>query len=286
MIIGNRGNHSHSLETRKKISASIKKKWEDEEYRNKISSISPSEDVRERISQTLKTKWQDPEFRERMLASSFPRTDKWRESIAVKIRAKWEEEGYRSAVTAGIRRSLGNATRTSTRPRRRSTTQIYRSAEEKRALKEAKEEARRARREKEKAKRAMIKAAKKEKMGSIGEIKDTSIKDLLGGQLWFEEKMRRRRESDGLIDDDELERQLLEEWSSESTFKLDALMKGDTDAGEEKRENGECDEDEAYVEDDIYDGFDVNELDIIEVYDADGNLVATYDSEEYERLKS
>ena len=283
---GTRINRTHSLETREKISASIKAKWQEEEYRNKICSISPTQEVRERISKTLKDKWQDPEFRNRMLASSFPRTDEWREAISLKIRAKWEEEGYRVAVTNGIRRSVKNGNRTSTSRRSaRSSRKVYRTPEEKAAIKAMRDEQRKQRREKEKAERAIIKAAKIEKLG--GDVnKDSSIKELLGGQLWFEEKMKRRKDSDTLIDDDELERILLEEWDNEKLANLHEAIKAQGDH-EEEMNDGDDDEGDSYDDDyDVDYEYEEEELDVIEVYDEDGNLVATYDSSEYDKLKN
>ena len=276
---GTKISRTHSMETREKISASIKAKWQDEEYRKKICSSSPSEEVRARISKTLKDKWQDPDFRSRMMASSFPRTDQWREAIAVKIRAKWEEEGYRVAVTNGIRRSIKNGNRTSTTKRNTTRSRkVYKTAEEKAAIKAMKDELRRQRREKEKMKKAIIKAAKLEKLrGSVNE--DMSIKELIGGQLWFEEKMKRRKDSDSFIDDDELERILQEEWDEEKIENLTGSMK--------LNEENDDDDDE-YDENFDIDYNDYNEeeeLDVIEVYDEEGNLIATYDTDEYDRLK-
>ena len=274
---GTKINRTHSAETREKISASIKAKWQDEEYRSKICSVSPSEEVRARISKTLKEKWQDPEFRSRMMASSFPRTDEWREAISVKIRAKWEEEGYRVAVTNGIRRSVMNGNRTAT-SRRRTTRKHYQTPEEKAAIKAMKDKKRRQRREKDRAKKAIINSAKIEKLGGT-KGKDSSIKDLLGGQLWFEEKMKRRKDSDALIDDDELERLLLEEWDNDKLANLSDAIKA------QEEENDVEDDLDDFIEDYDYDDFEEEELDVIEVYDQDGNLVATYDSTEYEKLK-
>ena len=109
--------------------------------------------------------------------------------------------------------------------------------------------------------------------------KDSSIKDLLGGQLWFEEKMKRRKDSDALIDDDELERLLLEEWDNDKLANLSDAIKA------QEEENDVEDDLDDFIEDYDYDDFEEEELDVIEVYDQDGNLVATYDSTEYEKLK-
>lgn len=96
-----RGNRSHSPATRALISAAITTKWQDAEYRKKISSP-PSDSVKARISATLKARWEDPLFREKMLTRSFERTDEWRALVSDKIRLKWSDPEYRSAVAIGI----------------------------------------------------------------------------------------------------------------------------------------------------------------------------------------
>ena len=54
-----------------------------------------------RISATLKAKWEDPDFREKMLTRSFTRTDEWRALVSDRIRAKWSDPEYRAAVAVG-----------------------------------------------------------------------------------------------------------------------------------------------------------------------------------------
>ena len=54
-----------------------------------------------RISATLKARWEDPEFREKMLTRSFERTDEWRALVSDRIRAKWSDPEYRAAVAVG-----------------------------------------------------------------------------------------------------------------------------------------------------------------------------------------
>ena len=98
--INARGNRNHSESTRAKISEAIKVKWQDEKYRSKIS-ISPSPEVRARISATLKAKWELPEFREKMMSSLSSRSDEWKMMISEKIMEKWNDPAYRQAVEEG-----------------------------------------------------------------------------------------------------------------------------------------------------------------------------------------
>jgi len=47
-------------------------------YMQKLYKYKSTSEVRARISATLKAKWNDPQFRERMMSSTFNRTDEWR----------------------------------------------------------------------------------------------------------------------------------------------------------------------------------------------------------------
>jgi hypothetical protein len=277
-------NRSHSPETKARISEAIKLKWQDKEYRAKIIT-SPSEEVRARISATLKLKWENPEFRQRMMNMSFERTDEWRNAISIKIRAKWMDESYRNAVTSAIRDSFrGNKTLGSSgRFRRQKNTYSY---EEKMEIEQKHEELKKMRREREKQKRDIIKAAK---VAKKGHKKDASIKELLGGQLWFEEKLKRRKDGLGVLDDAKLEEQLLQEWTKEDFASEDKeIVDSDLDdfdilaADDENSEKilNKASDYISYADQD-------NEFssDIIEVYDETGELVATYDAEEYAKLK-
>ena len=101
---GCHGKRNHSDETKARISDAIKLKWQDQDYRSKISSP-PTPEVRARISATLKAKWEDPGFRNRMMTSISARSDSWRVLISEKIRKKWEDPSYRQAVENGIKNS-------------------------------------------------------------------------------------------------------------------------------------------------------------------------------------
>ena len=98
------GKRNHSAITKARISDAIKLKWQDQGYRSKIS-VAPSPEVRARISATLKAKWEDPGFRNRMMSSISSRSDTWRVLISEKIRKKWEDPSYRQAVEDGIKNS-------------------------------------------------------------------------------------------------------------------------------------------------------------------------------------
>jgi hypothetical protein len=68
-------------------------------------------EIRAKISASLKARWQDEEFRERMKNNTFQRTDEWRQLLSDKIRLKWNEPDYRVAVSSGLKASFNNRTR-------------------------------------------------------------------------------------------------------------------------------------------------------------------------------
>lgn len=105
----------HSEETKQKIRESLKRKWaEDSEYRelmtNKtVASGTLGGSVRKRIAETLKKKWEDPEFRASMMekfkkrkTSSGSRGQAHREKISAAMKKKWMDEEYRKRATDGM----------------------------------------------------------------------------------------------------------------------------------------------------------------------------------------
>ncbi|KAL9179293.1 hypothetical protein ACHAXT_008583 [Thalassiosira profunda] len=105
----------HSEETKQKIRESLKRKWaEDTEYRelmtNKtVASGNVGSSVRKRISETLKKKWEDPDFRATMMekfanrkVSSGSRHDSHRKRISDAMKKKWMDEEYRKRATEGM----------------------------------------------------------------------------------------------------------------------------------------------------------------------------------------
>lgn len=106
----------HTEETKAKIRASLKEKWaNDTEYRelmtNKtVASGQVGKSVRKRISESLKKRWEDPEFRAHMMEKfanrksqqGDKRDESHRRKISVAMKRKWADEEYRKRATAGM----------------------------------------------------------------------------------------------------------------------------------------------------------------------------------------
>ena len=106
----------HTEETKAKIRASLKAKWaNDTEYRelmtNKtVASGQVGKSVRKRISESLKKRWEDPEFRAQMMEKfanrksqqGDKRDESHRRKISVAMKRKWADEEYRKRATAGM----------------------------------------------------------------------------------------------------------------------------------------------------------------------------------------
>lgn len=205
--LANRGNRSHSDETKAKISAAIKAKWEDKEYRAKVNTSShrPSQDVRNRISQTLKKKWQDPEFRQKMLKNSHERNDEWKHKVSDKIRELWKDPGYRNNVQQGIMASSSNRTIRPAGAKRP-------KAKRKPSVKKAKGGSAEALKTRKQIRTLCFGTLQHLTISSTADIVAGDLRWLVGSELWFEEKMRRRAHDETpLISDDELGAVLLGE---------------------------------------------------------------------------
>lgn len=75
----------------------------------KINAKSDSVSARQKISSTLKEKWKDPEFREKMLksmkgrkSSSNATSAKSREKISLAMKKKWQDAEYRKKTMKGM----------------------------------------------------------------------------------------------------------------------------------------------------------------------------------------
>lgn len=75
----------------------------------KINAKSDSVSARQKISNTLKEKWKDPEFREKMLksmkgrkSSSNATSAKSREKISLAMKKKWQDAEYRKKAMKGM----------------------------------------------------------------------------------------------------------------------------------------------------------------------------------------
>lgn len=283
--------NGHSEETKARISAAIKEKWKDHDYRSRLEGTERSPEVRERISNSLKARWQDPEFREQMMESAGTRTDEWREAISKAVRKRYEEDpSYRIRVSSGIKTAI-NKRSSNSKPRKRSSGSSRDSKPRKLGVEEAKQrkkDAKEQRKQKEKQRAKKLSEAvqtfqhkKKEQAASATagsrntNGKSITLKDLLGGEMWFEEKLRRTRDGDPFLDDASLEQQLGQEWGGEARD-VDGLLMDEED-------DLDNDEDVELHDWDLYEQQEIE--DVIEVYDENGNLVASYSAEEYDRLR-
>lgn len=187
-----KGNRNHSDATREKISKAIKEKWLDNDYRS-IERKPPTEEVRARISSSLKARWEEPAFREKMKNSSYTRSDEWRAVVSQKVREKWKDPAYKAAVTSALRKHFDaarislNGTTWTASPRRRASSVREKLTEEE-AL-QRREGARRKAADSRKAKEMKKEALKAAKKAVRSKDHSADLKTLLGGELWFEEKV-------------------------------------------------------------------------------------------------
>lgn len=112
----------HTEETKAKIRESLKRKWaEDTEYRehmtNKtVASGNIDNSIRKRISESLKKRWEEPEFRANMMekfknrkTGSGSKDDSHRKKISAAMKKKWMDEEYRQRATAGMAKTRDKA---------------------------------------------------------------------------------------------------------------------------------------------------------------------------------
>ncbi|RYZ88427.1 MAG: hypothetical protein EOP04_09445 [Proteobacteria bacterium] len=88
-----------SDETKKKISAKIKELWAEGKFNETLRRQDyESEEWRFKISQSLKKRWEQPDFREKMIDVLKSRKSGWKAVLSESIRAKWSEPEYREKV--------------------------------------------------------------------------------------------------------------------------------------------------------------------------------------------
>lgn len=210
------GFRNHTQETKDRISALIKLKWKDENYRNRCSGRGHiTDDVRRKISESLKARWLEPEFRTRMLNSTTgtKRTEAQKARISQSVRLKWRDPVYRSAIEQSLRRrynittnsaacsDISAATTTtikrsaSTGTRRRQQAACLRERkfdqedeEERVALAHKKEEIS-VRLDQRASRSAVLNNAKQMAVQAVQSGGAVNMKALLGDDLWFEEKV-------------------------------------------------------------------------------------------------
>lgn len=181
-----KGNRNHSAETRAKIAESIRLKWQNQEYRNKFSR-SPSVEAREKISATLKAKWEDPIFRNKMTSSFTERSDSWRKTVSEKIKEKWNDPVYREKVSTGIKNSLDKIYRYKNITIE-STENHKSNAKNKISINDFhKARENESKRLKMKENLKLLEYVKN--LVKSGALNGKKIKDLLGKKLWLEQKV-------------------------------------------------------------------------------------------------
>lgn len=104
-----RANFTFTAESRAKISESLRKRWQDPEYRARRANLTVRPETRLKLSTAMKAKWLDGQYRSRVTVNGSHSAER-RAKIAASIRAKWEDPEYRKKATQGIRRARGNAT--------------------------------------------------------------------------------------------------------------------------------------------------------------------------------
>ena len=200
-----------------------------------------------------------------MKNNTFQRTEEWRQLLSDKMRLKWNEPDYRVAVSSGLRASFSNRTRTEFDENGQPIVKAKKSKSKSKDSELRREQllaVKADRKEREIARRLAIKEAKAKTKSESNQKNKRSLKDLLGGEFWFEEKMKRSNKGQ-LLDDDDLEKQL------------------------EAEEDVDYDDLDDNVSFDDWSAFDNDRSqDIIEVYDEDGGLIATYTEAEYAALQS
>ena len=112
---GGRVNFTLSDESKAKISASLRERWKDPEYRaRRTNNLTRSDETRAQISRTMKLRWRDEEYRKRMTTNNGSHTAERRAKIAEAIRKKWQDPEYRLKATLGIRKARGNESKRAT----------------------------------------------------------------------------------------------------------------------------------------------------------------------------
>lgn len=108
---GGRVNFTFTDEQKARISASLKARWADPEYRaRQKKKASMSEEARKRLSETMRAKWADGDYRSRVTANG-SHTAERRAKIAASVKAKWADPEYRARTTSAIRKAHNNETR-------------------------------------------------------------------------------------------------------------------------------------------------------------------------------
>ena len=101
---GGRVNFTFTAESRARISESLRRRWQDPEYRARRANATVGPETRARLSAAMKAKWADGTYRRRVTVNG-SHSEERRAKIAASIRAKWTDPDYRQRATAGIRQA-------------------------------------------------------------------------------------------------------------------------------------------------------------------------------------
>eukprot|EP01039_Chlorochromonas_danica_P002166 gene2167-2364_t len=174
-----RKNVTVSNETRQKISDSLKKRAKENKPKKQAQPLSA--EARAKISAALKAKWQQEDFRKRMTALINTRKEDWKETLSNSIKLKWSDPQFREKVMTRMREHYSSIPRKeSNKPRKRASVS---SARTQRNLEKA-----RARALKVERKKALSQVKKSTLLGETG---PGHIRQIFGPELWAEEKMLR-----------------------------------------------------------------------------------------------
>eukprot|EP01031_Cornospumella_fuschlensis_P033214 gene33214-40186_t len=261
---------------------------------------------RAKISTTLKKRWEDPEFRQRMIGGLQRRHGEWRTALSQSIKAKWMEPEYRDKVSQRIRVSIqarsqekqrheGTSAKSAQSPRNHTSV----DAEEQRA----KSEEEKRQKEEEKKRKAMMKKAKEEKKVRLalvkskvaaGEVTADELQEMLGEELWEEEKKRRKCKINGtLATDEDLAQQLVMAWTPRKSKKASTASRKAAASGERKvtttksyRASDDDDDPEDMAADDesddeVEDDLSWQEDSVVEIYDDHGNFAGVMNYMEF-----
>jgi len=97
---GNKG-YRHPEHVRRKISASLKAKWQEPEYREamqKAIQSALSDGVRQQIADTVRKRWQDPHYRDKMKRAFAVRTTQHRQRISNSLKERWKDDDFRKRM--------------------------------------------------------------------------------------------------------------------------------------------------------------------------------------------
>ncbi|CAM9300216.1 unnamed protein product [Pylaiella littoralis] len=105
LCMPNRQGIPHSEETKARISAAVKEKWNDPAYREKITNMVRTDETRAKIGKIIKAQWANPETRQERMKNMAPRTEEHNNRIAESVRSKWSDPEYRKRTSDAMKKA-------------------------------------------------------------------------------------------------------------------------------------------------------------------------------------